>query len=150
MIEFEALAIKAETDELHIIFLLEKNIQADIIKMILEYLPIAALEMLKKWKVAITSVRQEYESIESQQDYRTSTRTTFRERGASIDIGKFKDNFNKDGKPRCFNCNTYGHIAKECQRPKKERNSSKCYKYDKVGHLARNCRLGWKMKNRSI
>jgi len=31
---------------------------------ILGYLPIAALETLKKWKVAITSVGQEYESTE--------------------------------------------------------------------------------------
>ena len=30
-----------------------------------------------------------------------------------MDIGKSNDNF-KDGKPKCFNCNKYGHIAKEC------------------------------------
>ena len=65
MIEFEALAMKAETNNMHIIFLLKKNIQADIIKTILEYSPIAALDMLKEWKVAITSVGQEYESTES-------------------------------------------------------------------------------------
>ena len=58
MIEFEVLAIKANTDELHAIFLLKKNVWADIIKIILGYLLIAALEILKKWKVAITSVRQ--------------------------------------------------------------------------------------------
>ena len=65
MIEFEASAMKAETNNMHIIFLLKKNIQADIIKTILEYSPIAALDMLKEWKVAITSVGQEYESTES-------------------------------------------------------------------------------------
>ena len=48
MIEFEALAMKAETDELHIIFLLKKNIQTDIIKMILGYLLIVVLETLKE------------------------------------------------------------------------------------------------------
>ena len=36
--------------------------QADIIKTILGYLPIAAPEMFKKWKVVIISVRQEYKS----------------------------------------------------------------------------------------
>ena len=41
MIEFEALAMKAEIDDLHIIFLLKKNIQTDIIKMILGYLKIS-------------------------------------------------------------------------------------------------------------
>jgi len=40
--------MKADIDELHTIFLLKKNIQADIIKMILGYLPMAASEMLKK------------------------------------------------------------------------------------------------------
>ena len=57
MIEFDALAMKANIDELHAIFLLKKNIQQDIIKTILEYLPIAMPELLKEWKVAITSVR---------------------------------------------------------------------------------------------
>jgi len=41
------------------------------------------------------------------------------ERGTQIDIRKSKDNFNKDKKPRCFNCNIYEYIAKECQRPKR-------------------------------
>ena len=41
MIEFDALAMKADTDELHAIFLLKKNVQQDIIKTILRYLPIA-------------------------------------------------------------------------------------------------------------
>jgi len=48
--------MKADTDELHAIFLLKKNIQSDIIKMILGYPFIAVLETLKEWKVAITSV----------------------------------------------------------------------------------------------
>jgi len=64
IIEFEALAMKAETDELHAVFLLKKNVQQDIIKTILGYPPIAMPKTLKEWKVAITSVGQEYESTE--------------------------------------------------------------------------------------
>ena len=64
MIEFEALAMKADTDELHTIFLLKKNVQHNIIKTILGYPPIAMPETLKEWKVAITSVEQGYESTE--------------------------------------------------------------------------------------
>jgi len=60
MIEFEVLAIKAETDNLHAIFLLKKNIWADIIKTILEYPPMAAPDTLKEWKVAITAIEQGY------------------------------------------------------------------------------------------
>jgi len=48
MIEFEALAMKAETDDLHTIFLLKKNVQADIIKTILGYPPMAAPDTLKE------------------------------------------------------------------------------------------------------
>jgi len=64
IIEFKALAMKADTDELHAIFLLKKNVRHDIIKMILGYPPIAMPEILKEWKVAITSVGQGYKSTE--------------------------------------------------------------------------------------
>jgi len=47
IIEFEALAMKADMNKLHTIFLLKKNVQQDIIKTILGYLPIAAPETLK-------------------------------------------------------------------------------------------------------
>ena len=53
MIEFKVLAIKAKTDDMHIIFLLKKNIRSDIIKIILEYSLIAVLEILKKQKMTI-------------------------------------------------------------------------------------------------
>jgi len=43
IIKFEALVIKTETDNLHTIFLLKKNVWMDIIKKILGYSPIAAL-----------------------------------------------------------------------------------------------------------
>ena len=50
-----------------------------------------------------------------------STRTIYRRRGIHIDIGKAKDNLDKDGRPKCFNCNTYRYMAKKCQRLKKEK-----------------------------
>jgi len=56
MIKFEVLAMKAETNDLHAIFLLKKNVQMDIIKMILGYPPMAVSETLRKWKMVITSV----------------------------------------------------------------------------------------------
>ena len=48
MIKFEVLAIKAETNNIHVIFLLKKNVKSNIIKTILEYLSITVLETLKK------------------------------------------------------------------------------------------------------
>jgi len=119
IIKFEALATKADTDELYTIFLLKKNVRQDIIKTILGYPPIAMPETLKEWKVAITSVGQGYESTEGRHDYKTSTGITYGGRGQPMDIGKSNDNF-KDGKHKCFNCNKYGHMAKECRSEKKE------------------------------
>ena len=60
MIKFDILAMKVGTDDMHAIFLLKKNVQADIIKTILGYPPMAALDTLKKWKVVIISVGQGY------------------------------------------------------------------------------------------
>ena len=59
-----ALAMKADTDELHTIFLLKKNARHDIIKTILGYPSIVIPETLKEWKVVITSVEQRYKSTE--------------------------------------------------------------------------------------
>ena len=150
MIEFNALAMKAETDDLHVIFLLKKNIWADIIKTIFGYPPMAAPDTLKEWKMAITIVGQGYESMESWHNYKTGTGITFGGRGAFIDIGKSRNNFDENGKLRCFNCNLYGHIARECRRPKKERKMRKCYKCNKKEYLAKNCKSKQLMKNRRI
>jgi len=119
MIKFNALATKADTNKLHTIFLLKKNVQQDIIKTILGYPPIAMPESLKKWKVAITSVEQGYESTEGHHDYKTGIEVIYSGRGQPMDIGRSNNNF-KDEKPKCFNCNKYGYMAKECQVKKKE------------------------------
>jgi len=81
IIEFKALAMKVDIDELHAIFLLKKNIRQDIIKTILGYPPMVMPETLKEWKVAITSVGQEYESTEGRHDYKTSMGITYGGRG---------------------------------------------------------------------
>ena len=96
-------------------------------------------ETHKEWKVAITSVGQRYESTEGCHDYKISIRTTYGGQGQPMDIRKSNDNF-KDGKPKCFNCNKYGHMAKECQLKKKERETRKCFKCEKEGHISKDCK----------
>ena len=140
--------MKVETDDIHTIFLLKKNVQADIIKTILGYLPMAVSDTLKEWKIVITSVGQGYESMESRHDYKIGTRMTFGGQGIPMDIGKSQDNFDENRKPRCFNCNVYGYIVKECKKPKKDKKMRKCYKCDKVGHITKDCRSKQKMKIR--
>ena len=38
-----------------------------------------------------------------------------------INIKKAKDNYDKDRKPRYFDCNIYRYIIKDCKKPKKEK-----------------------------
>jgi len=45
--------------------------------MILGYLFIIVSELLKKWKVVIILVGQEYESMEEKNNYKTSTRIMY-------------------------------------------------------------------------
>ena len=77
------------------------------------YPPIVVPKILKKWKMVITSVEQEYEFTKEWQDYKTSSEIIYRGWGQLMDIGKSNDNF-KDGKSKYFNYSKYRHIAKEC------------------------------------
>ena len=86
IIEFKVLAMKTETDNIYAIFLLKKNIKSNIIKTILGYL----------------------------YNYRTRTEIIHKGRETPMEIRKSKDNYNKDKKSRCFNCNIYRHMAKDC------------------------------------
>jgi len=119
IIKFKALVMKAETNNMHAIFLLKKNVRSNIIKKVLGYLSIVVSETFKEWKVAIPLVEQEYKFIEGRQDYRIGSGITYRGRGAPMDIEK--SNYNKDRKLMCFNCNVYGHMTKDCWKPKKKR-----------------------------
>ena len=53
-----------------------------------------------------------------------------------MDIGKSNKNF-KDGKLKCFNCNKYRYMVKECQSKKKKQETRKCFKCDKEGQIAK-------------
>jgi len=66
-----------------------------------------------------------------------------------MDIGKSNNNF-KDGKSKCFNCNKYGHMAKECQLEKKKQKTRTCFKCDKKGHIAKDCKEKQVMKKQKM
>jgi len=65
-----------------------------------------------------------------------------------MDIGKSNDNF-KDEKPKCFNCNKYRHMAKECWK-KKKKETQKCFKCNKEGHIAKDYKEKQSMKKQKI
>ena len=99
--------------------------------------------------MTITSVGQGYESTEGHQDYKTGIGTTYNGQRQPMDIGKSNNNF-KDGKPKCFNCNKYGHMAKECWNKKKEKETQKCFKCNKEGHITKDCKGKQLMKKQKI
>lgn len=119
MTEFKVLVIKTEIDDMHVIFLLKKNIRSNIIKTILGYLLVATLNTFKKQKVAIISVEWRYEFTERRYNYRIEIEITYRGKKATMEIRKFKDNYNKDRKHRYFNYNVYGHMTKDHRKLKK-------------------------------
>ena len=56
-----------------------------------------------------------------------------------MDIGKTRDNYDKEERPKCFKYNKYRHMAKEYQN-KKEKDPRKCFRYERVGHIAKDCK----------
>jgi len=66
-----------------------------------------------------------------------------------MDIGKSNDNF-KDRKPKCFNCNKYRHMAKECRSKKEECETRKCFKCEKEEYIAKNCKETQSIKKQKI
>ena len=65
-----------------------------------------------------------------------------------MNIGKSNDNF-KNGKFKCFNCNKYSHMAKECWK-KKEKETRKCFKCNKERHIAKDCKEKQLIKKQKI
>ena len=62
--------------------------------------------------MVIISVRQRYKFMKGWHDYQIETGTTYGGQDLLMDIRKSKDNF-KDRKPKCFNYEIYGHMAKD-------------------------------------
>jgi len=66
-----------------------------------------------------------------------------------MDISKTKNNYDKEGRFKCFNCNKYKHMAKKYQK-KKEKGLRKYFRCKKVGHITKYCKKKQQMKTRSI
>jgi len=65
-----------------------------------------------------------------------------------IEIGRQQNN--KQGhKPKCYNCNKFGHIAKDCRQPKREKKPQEYFKCGKEGYIAIGCKAPQQMKTRS-
>jgi len=68
--------------------------------------------------------------------------------GKPMEIGQQQNN-GQGYKPKCYNYNKYGHMAKDCRQPKREKKPQGCFKCGKEGHIAIGCRAPQQMKTRS-
>jgi hypothetical protein len=146
LVMFDSLKTRAGIDDKHAIFLLKKNVRREIVRTIMGYPPSMIPSDYDAWKEAILSVGKGYDAPEMNRDRRTASGIVYGGKGQPMDIGRSKPAFDKEGKPKCFNCNLYGHMAKDCRKPKKK---PTCYNCDKEGHIAKDCRAP-KMKNREM
>ena len=102
IIEFKVLDIKTETDNIYIChFLIEEECQEQYYQ---NYIVIPTY----------SSTRDTQEVESSNYISWTGIRPTCGGRETPMDIEKFKDNYNKNKKSKCFNCNIYRHITKNC------------------------------------
>ena len=120
LIEFMALVSKAQIDDQHAIFLLKRNINREIIRAIIAYSPTQILKSLEQQKVAITAVGQEYEWTNIRYDYRIGSGIIYGGMGKPMEIEQQQNN-RQGHKPKCYNCNKFRHIAKDCRQPKREK-----------------------------
>ena len=74
---------------------------------------------------ASTSVKPSYPS----KDVKTGTGTTYGGSGKPMEIDRTG--------PRCYNCNGFGHMARECKKPKREKGA--CFECGKQGHVVKDC-----------
>jgi hypothetical protein len=137
LIEFHVLKTTSKTDDAHAIFLLKKNIRQDIIKTILGYPPAAIPDTMTEWLESIKSVGMEYEANEMRKDIRTESGITYGGSGLPMEIGKRKFLWNDKGEPKCYKCELYGHMGKNC--PNKKSSNVKCYRCGKFGHMSKSC-----------
>ena len=140
IIEFHVLMNKAKVDKSHAIFLLRKNVKQEIIRNILAFPPSSVPETLDEWITTIESVGRGYETADLRHeriDKPTPTGITYGGTGQPMEIGRKKFEWNDKGEPKCYKCGTFGHMGKNCTKPKNT--GVKCYSCGKFGHMAKQC-----------
>jgi len=98
--------------------------------------------------MAITAVGQGYKWTNIHYDCRTGSGITYGGMGKPMEIGQQQNN-GQGHKTKCYNCNKFRHIAKDCRQPRKGKKPQGCFKCGKEGHNAIGYRAPQQMKTRS-
>jgi hypothetical protein len=78
-----------------------------------------------------------YEANKMRKDIKTESGITYGGSGLPMEIGKRKFLWNDKGEPKCYKCESYGHMGKNC--PNKKSSNVKCYRCGKFGHVSKSC-----------
>ncbi|KYN11278.1 Cellular nucleic acid-binding protein like protein [Trachymyrmex cornetzi] len=76
-------------------------------------------------------------------DLRSTNKQDTKLQGESSKDGEKKEEKQEKGEekklknPRCYNCNKFGHLAADCQQPKREKGS--CFRCGVMGHAVKDC-----------
>jgi hypothetical protein len=115
------------------------------------YPPVAIPTDLKEWIDMILSVGKGQEATQTRHDILTPSGVIYGGKGQPMEIGQRRLEWSKDGTPKCYRCDQYSHIGKECL---KKSQGVKCYGCGKFGHLAKECqskgKTQFKIKVRSM
>jgi hypothetical protein len=109
----------------------------------LGYPPIAIPSELNEWIEAIQSVGKGQEATQTHHNILTPTGVIYGGKGEPMEIGQTRFEWSKDGTPKCYKCDQFGHIGREC--PKKFQ-GVKCHRCGKFGHIVRDCQSKGKMQ----
>jgi hypothetical protein len=152
IIQFGVLKEMSKVDNQHAIFLLKQHVKHDIIRIIMGYPPVAIPSDLKEWIKAILSVGKGQEATQTCHDILTPTGVIYGGKGQPMEIGRKRLEWSKDRTLKCYRCDQYSHIGKECL--KKPQGGTKCYECGRFGHVAKDCqskgKTQFKVKVRSM
>jgi hypothetical protein len=166
---FKQMKKDGKVDDTHCMLLLERNVNPNIIDKLYstgQEFPTSFSDMCH-WVANIGrgwEIHQERRRIlktwtgpaatTSKETYRDGNGKTYGGAGKpmEIDAVRRKPRWDKKGNPRCFNCDEFGHMSKDCKKPKriqKAPGSVTCFNCGKQGHMSRNCRSPKRGKIRS-